>query len=454
MSSRNRAIVIGGGLAGLAAARALARAFAEVTLFEQGEAPQPDEPRRHAPQGAHLHYLVCGGVRALDQLFPGICDEMEADGLTATDAVADAALFLRGAWKQSPRSDMLVYPQTRPFLETRLHRWVRALGNVRIEQGVRVRGPVWEAQRRRCVGVILTDGRVEPADLVVDAAGRSSRQSSWLREAGFEAPRTERVAIDLGYATRLYRGQAESLPWRIHFQGDAPERHARGGYVFQVERNQWIVTLSGYQGDHPPADPAGFEAFARALPTPAIQQALAVLDPIGEVATYRYESAVWHRYDALAAPPPGLVALGDAVCSLDPKFGHGMSKALQEAVVLARLLAAGTPSDVLPRQFYREALPYVRSPWTIMAIEDFRIPGVTGDRPPLLGPMQRLVDAIVDAATDDADLLRCFVEVIYLVRPHTALARPGVLARLLRRRLRRAFGRLAPAPAPRLPAAR
>jgi hypothetical protein len=35
--------------------------------------------------------------------------------------------------------------------------------------------------------------------------------------------------------------------------------------LFAQEDNRWVLTLAGYAGHHPPADPAGFLAFAQSL---------------------------------------------------------------------------------------------------------------------------------------------------------------------------------------------
>jgi glycine/D-amino acid oxidase-like deaminating enzyme len=57
-----RAIVIGAGVSGLSAARALADYFEEVIALERDELPSGATPRPGAPQGKQAHGLL-GGCR-------------------------------------------------------------------------------------------------------------------------------------------------------------------------------------------------------------------------------------------------------------------------------------------------------------------------------------------------------------------------------------------------------
>lgn len=53
-------------------------------------------------------------------------------------------------------------------------------------------------------GLRLSDGRELPADLVVDASGRSSATPAWLAAAGFDKPPEVSVSANLGYGTCVY----------------------------------------------------------------------------------------------------------------------------------------------------------------------------------------------------------------------------------------------------------
>ena len=75
-----RAIVVGGGLAGLSAARALSDRFRQVVILDRDELPDSPTPRPGVPQGKHPHALLGGGLKALEQLFPGFGNKLGRAG--------------------------------------------------------------------------------------------------------------------------------------------------------------------------------------------------------------------------------------------------------------------------------------------------------------------------------------------------------------------------------------
>src|ERR1700719_5319395 len=75
-----RAVVVGAGLGGLSAARVLADYFDEVIILDRDELPDGATPRPGVPQGKHPHALLGGGLKALEQLFPGFCNELGRAG--------------------------------------------------------------------------------------------------------------------------------------------------------------------------------------------------------------------------------------------------------------------------------------------------------------------------------------------------------------------------------------
>ena len=94
--SGTRAVVLGAGLGGLAAARVLADRFDEVTVVERDVVPGGGRGRRGVPQGRHVHGLQSGGLRRIEELFPGL-RAVSAEELTV---IADTGEMYRGvsAW--------------------------------------------------------------------------------------------------------------------------------------------------------------------------------------------------------------------------------------------------------------------------------------------------------------------------------------------------------------------
>ena len=422
MSRQGRALVIGGSVAGLLAARVAADRFAEVTVFERDRLPDRPEARRGTPQAEHTHALLDRGKAILEGLFPGFFADMATYGVAPLDTAADARWYHRGAWKMRFPSGYAGYPMSRRLLEWKVRQRVAAIPGVRISDGTPVDSLLATGGR---VAGIRAGGEDVRADLVIDASGRGSRLPDWLGELGYPVPPLTKIRVDLGYATRLYRRPAAPRDWALAICSGG----ARAGYIVPIEGGLWSVTLVGYFGDHPPADDPEFLAFAGSLPVPDIHMALAEAEPLGPAARYRFAAYRWHRYERLPAFPPGVVAMGDAVCSFNPAFGQGMTTAAVESEVLAAWLRAGGTSTAA---FQRRVAAVVRDVWLMATFEDFRFPETEGARPRGWPAMQWLMDRFVAASNTDRLAMTRFLQVMHMHRrPVRALADPRVLGTML-----------------------
>ena len=77
---QDRAIVMGGGMAGLTAARVLSDHYREVLLVEQDRFENTVEHRRGVPQSRHTHGLLASGQNTLEIFFPGLFEEIVGIG--------------------------------------------------------------------------------------------------------------------------------------------------------------------------------------------------------------------------------------------------------------------------------------------------------------------------------------------------------------------------------------
>ncbi|MGH6814884.1 MAG: FAD-dependent oxidoreductase, partial [Hyphomicrobiaceae bacterium] len=82
------AIVVGAGMAGLVAARVLADRYDRVTLIERDALPIGPEWRKGVPQGRHPHALLGRGREVLEELFPGLTQELIDRGAVTGDISA------------------------------------------------------------------------------------------------------------------------------------------------------------------------------------------------------------------------------------------------------------------------------------------------------------------------------------------------------------------------------
>ena len=216
-----RAVVLGASMAGLLAARVLAEAYGQVTVVERDVLPETPAHRRGVPQGRHIHALAARGQQVLEELFPGLTEELVADGAPAGDMLTDARFFLSGHRLQDARTGLMLLCASRPFLEGHVRARVRALPNVRFLDQCDVVGLATTPEGRRVTGVRVLRGAdgsgeaLQGADLVVDASGRGSHTPVWLEALGYPRPEREEVKIGLGYATRTYRLPTDALDGQL-----------------------------------------------------------------------------------------------------------------------------------------------------------------------------------------------------------------------------------------------
>src|SRR5690242_9854791 len=194
--------VLGGGVAGLAAALLLARDGARVTVVERDPLPvgapddAPGEPRKGIPHYLQPHAFIPRGRVELRTSF----SDVYADLLGAGAQEVDLRRKLPGEVR--PEDEVLQYVGARrPLLEWALRRAVRGEPRITVRDGVHARGLAVE--RGRVTAVLLDDGAV-PADVVVDGLGRRTPTPSWLAAQGLPTE-TENSDCGVVYYSRYYR---------------------------------------------------------------------------------------------------------------------------------------------------------------------------------------------------------------------------------------------------------
>src|SRR5262245_5917985 len=154
-----RAIVLGASMGGLLAARVLAESYRTVTVVERDVLPTEPAARRGVPQGRLIHALAARGALILDELFPGLLDELVAGGAGRWDgdyAKLSISLgchqLMRSGRSPTPQS-MPLYFQSRPFLEWHVLRRLRDVSSVTIVEHHDVLALSSTADRSRVTGV-------------------------------------------------------------------------------------------------------------------------------------------------------------------------------------------------------------------------------------------------------------------------------------------------------------
>jgi len=434
-AGRKRAIVLGGSMAGLLAARVLSDHFEGVSLIERDALPAFAEQRRGVPQGRHTHGLLASGRSVLEKLFPGISEALLKAGAVAADIVRDSRWFFEGACLSRPRSGLTGLLMTRPLLEAVVRERVLANPKVVRRDEVAVEELVVDRKSGRVTGV-RAGGQTLSGDLVVDATGRGSRSQQWLESLGYEKPVEDIVQVGLGHTTRFFRRKPTDLNGDKAVVIPPTPKGKRGGVMLAQEGDRWTVTLIAHFGNYAPEDLDGFIAFARTLPAPYIHDVVSRNEPLGEAASARFPASVWRRYELLPRFPPGYLVFGDAICSFNPRYGQGMSVAALQAVELENTLVSGDGDLALAKTFFRRAAKVVAIPWTIAVGNDLRIPETVGRRTAGVKLINWYISKLHKAAHTDPVAALAFHRVGNLLAPPPSIMHPRIAIRVLWENLR------------------
>lgn len=438
------AVVIGASMAGLCAARALAKSFERVIVLDRDELPEGAELRAGVPQGRHVHALITRGAHELERLYPGFIDEYRRLGAHELDVTRDGAVLRASGWQRPMASGQPVYFASRGLTESIVRRRTLALPQVELHPRCEVSGLVVGADGPKRVRGVRVQWRGQAsgpaefaADLVVDASGRSSKAPEWLSALGGSAPREELVDAGTGYGSRWYEGPDPARTpadhwWRLIWLDPAPPRQLMGGVLFPVEDGRFIVTLIGYSRHYPPSDEEGFERALHELRSPVLARTVAASRPISSVYSYRGLVNRLRRFDELADPTPGFVALGDSVCTFNPMYGQGMTIATLCVAALESTLERIPADDPgFPRAFFKAQAKNVRDAWALATAADGLFPGTKSEQPPPSRFARFFSAAIRMGMNTDREILRRVTPVYYLLRPTSELFDRGFMARLM-----------------------
>jgi 2-polyprenyl-6-methoxyphenol hydroxylase-like FAD-dependent oxidoreductase len=386
-ASKNHAVVIGSSIAGLLAAQVLRQAFGHVTIIDRDRLPETAEFRSGVPQARHPHTLLRRGQMILERHFPGLTEELIAQGAIPVEAERELAYYRLGKWTAPGRhEDTLAIACSRPLLESSIYRRMAAQPGIEIIPSHEATCLSMDAQQRRVTGVQLRH-RLKPAlsnpwleaNLVVDASGRQSHAPQWLDELGYAPPAELTVNARLGYATRIYRRlDNQERPWQaMYIQPEAPDK-PRGAMIMPMEEDRWHVTLIGMDGDYPPTDESSFMDFARSLPTPALYEFIAEAEPLTKPIGYRRTESRLRTYDQLPHYLEGFLVYGDAVMAMNPLYAQGITAVALGSLALEQALQAHCHDlargyvNGLAATFQKELAAILATPWKMARRADMR----------------------------------------------------------------------------------
>ena len=423
-------VVVGAGIAGLAAGLLLGPDGHEVTILEQDAAGVPVRGDRDAAWSAWerpgvaqfrgIHLFNARGRNLLRERLPAVLAGLRAAGA--------GEIHLLG-----PDDDEVVrLTCRRTTYEMVLREAAEAAPGVQIVPGAAVASLLGRTRdgQVHVTGVRLASGREVAADLVVDASGRRSRLGPWLQALGAPPPEVASTPpLTVGY-TRWYR---------LHRPETAPLARADLGYAAAVlapaDRGWFCVTFGCLASD--PAlrglrREAAFDAAAAAVPVlaPWVDPDRVAVEPgvrvMGDTPNRMARSAV-----------PGVVAVGDSAMVTNPGYGRGVGLALVHAAGLADLLAAGVDDPAKVAAALDDVTRSELEPWYHAAARSDAVRDVIGRRalagePPGDEPPVRFARALPLAVEHDPVVRRTFHRWFQLLEPATVLDGEGIRDRVER----------------------
>ena len=436
------AVVIGGGMAGLLAAQALGSHFAEVTVVERDQLPDQPNFRKGVPQARHLHTFWAGGLRAVEQLLPGIEADLIAAGACPVRFPTDIRwLTPVDRWMGRFPATQRLASASRILIEWMVRRRVEQTPEVRFLAGHEVRSLRLDSHGDVSGLAVHSRGNHAgfelPADLVVDASGRGSELPEWLEALDRRRPLESTVDAFLGYASRTYAIPDDfCADWKSTYIQAAPPRESRGGIMMPIEGNRWIVTMLGGGRDYPPTDDVGFLEFARSLRSSALYDVIVAAEPTSPVWGFRHTSNRRRHYERLPDMPGRLLALGDGLCTFNPLYGQGMTIAAVQAETLSAFLRRHLrgPADLpaLTRPMQMAVAKCTTGAWLVATGSDLRYPITAGAQATFATRLlHRHLDLVFAAATGDPSVNAAFLRVLNMIDAPQALFRPGTVARAL-----------------------
>ena len=456
----HKAVIIGGGIAGLLAARVLCKHFDKVIIIEKDKYPSQAGPRNGVPQSNHIHVLLIKGKEILLELFPDLEKNLVAKRAHVVNLTNDVRYYVGTGYSIRFESDLTTIACTRQLLEHEIRNEIVAnFPNVNILEGTRATGLLFEKVLGRCTGVTIISAETNSentimGDLVVDTSGRESKTSEWLDQHGYGKPEETTINSYIGYSTCWFRPTTQQTSGDISsfVSSDPvikptiiltnPPFNPRMGVIYPVEGSLWLVGILGIGKKYPPTDKQGFLQYTRELETQDIYNTIKdskLNDPIyGD----RTTGSKQYHYEKMKSWPENFIAYGDSVCSFNPFYGQGITVACIGAITLDETLREYKKRNRGIQGFsviFQKKVSKINVlPWLLGTSEDFRWPTTEGIRSNLVTRLlQKYFHRVMLLTPKSKIATKSFFEIMHMIKSPLIVFHPLILFHVLLETLKR-----------------
>lgn len=424
----DRAVVLGGSIAGLMAARVLADHAKNVVIIERDEqgAELNGTARAGVPQGQQVHVLLPGGRAQLDRWFPGLTRQAVDEGAVLCSP-QESAFYTDGV-QHIQTSNPAMLNASRVLLEALIRRRVLGRPNVEVVTG-QATGLAYADGAVSQVRYRTADGeRAETTDFVVDAMGRATKLPDWLGNDDWDRPVLERMPANVNYATAFFKRGGGQPPVGLSVVSFGPRFPDRTrGVAIAVENGRWMVLLAGLDDNRPGRTEEDFLTACAGLP-PIFGEAVRG-ELVSEIRTYHHADSRRRTFSGLQRYPARLISVGDAVASFNPIYGQGMSSAALHASCLSEYLHGNPDLSVAARDFFALQEVVVDAAWEISTSADAVRLGDPRKSSARVRLQRWILDQILAATVVDEKIASKFSAVTYMTAHPSSLARPGTIVR-------------------------
>ena len=427
---QEKAIVIGGSIAGLLTARVLSDHFKEVIVIEKDRYSDNGDVRNGTPQANHIHTLLVRGKEILLEFFPELEKDLLEKGANRIDFLNDVRYRLPSGWAPKFNSGIDSFACTRTLLEKTIRRQIQKNSKIKIEQGKHITSFVLEKPNR----IILKtkEDKEIRGDLIVDCTGRNTQTPDWLEEIGFPRPRETKIDSFVRYATRRYIPPKKDRKWKMLIILNRPVINPRIGGIYPIEGSKWLVGLYSIGKNYPPTDEKGFLEFTKQLESNELHDALKDAIPDSEIHGYQVRGSRKYHYEEMPQWPENLIVLGDAVSIFNPYYGQGMTAAAMGAKTLDEMLRNDKNKKDITRKFQKRLANVVSLPWILGTSEDLRWSTTVGKRPDAITRMvQSYAQKVLLLSPKSTLAAKSFQQMMHMIRSPTVIFHPVILLQLI-----------------------
>jgi 2-polyprenyl-6-methoxyphenol hydroxylase-like FAD-dependent oxidoreductase len=425
-----KALVIGGSIAGLLAARVLSDHFNEVVLIEKDKFSEGGAVRNGTPQANHIHLLLARGKEILLDYFPDLERELIENGANKIDFLNDGKFYLPSGWAQRFESGVITFTCTRTLLENSIRHQVQKISKIKIQDGTVISSYVLEGANR--IGLKTKVNEEIHADLIVDCTGRNTRTPEWLENLDY--PKLADTTVDsfVGYATRRYIPPKNvRRDWKMLSILSNPTTNPRLGAIYPIENGKWLVFLSGIGKVYPPTEEDGYLEFAKSLESSELYDSMKDAVPDSEIYGYRVKGSRRYHYESMSVWPENFIVLGDAVAVFNPFYGQGITSAALGVKVLDGMLGKQSLDKNFAKKFQKMLAKAVSLPWILGTSEDLRWPTTVGKKPSTMTKMvQNHAQRVLLLGPKSKLATKSFLQMMHMISSPAIIFHPVILLQL------------------------